>query len=58
MKEFELSYSLGYKKYDAWTQILDNKILNYSKIISFYFFKKPQKQPKKLSNNSKRPKVT
>ena len=28
MKEFELSYSLGYKKYDAWTQILNNKILD------------------------------
>ena len=28
IKEFELSYSLGYKKYDAWTQILNNKILD------------------------------
>ena len=28
MKEFELSNSLGYKKYDAWTQILNNKILD------------------------------
>ena len=28
MKEFELSYLLGYKKYDAWTQILNNKILD------------------------------
>ena len=24
--EFELSISLGYKKYDAWTHILDQKI--------------------------------
>ncbi len=28
IKEFEVSISLGYKKYDAWTCILDKKILD------------------------------
>ena len=28
IEEFELSISLGYKKYDAWTYILDQKILD------------------------------
>ena len=28
IKEFEVSHSLGYKKYDAWTKILNNKILD------------------------------
>ena len=27
MKEFKLSISDGYKKYDAWTQILENNII-------------------------------
>ena len=28
LKEFHLSILLGYKKYDVWTQILNNKILD------------------------------
>ncbi len=41
IKEFELSCSLGYKKYDAWTQILNNKILDKC-IKNFSFREKKQ----------------
>ncbi len=28
LKEFEMAITTGYKKYDAWTQILENNVLN------------------------------